>query len=122
MKYIKPHLSPELRAQITPSNRRDVRLTAAGVFFLLVSAGLMVNLWPKSDKTSPVNNKTTLPIAQSGPDAAGPEKQVLGATTESLPVGVPADSQFTQYTIKTGDTLFNISQKYNVQWDSIAQI
>jgi LysM repeat protein len=118
MKYTKPHLSPELRAQITPTNRRDMRLTAAGVFFLLVSIGLLYNLWPKKDGTLLVNNKTTPVFAQS-------EKQVLGATTqEPQPTAVAAvqSQQFTEYSVKTGDTLFNISQKYNVRWDSIAQI
>jgi LysM repeat protein len=110
MRYIKPHLSPELRAQITPSKRRDVKLTAAGVFFLVGSIMLTVNLWPKANTASVSNDKTTPTIAQS-------EKQVLGAATSEAP-----QPQFTQYTVKNGDTLFNISQQYNVRWDSIAQI
>src|SRR6185436_2934448 len=117
MKYTKPHLSPELRAQITPHSKRDVRLTLAGVFFLLISLGLVYNLWPKKDSAQ-VNNKSTLTNIQSN-------KQVLGATTQNpTPTPPPAtsDPQFTQYTVKNGDTLFNISQKYNVRWDSIAQI
>jgi LysM repeat protein len=118
MKYIKPHLSPELRAQITPQKRRDVKLTAAGVFFLLVSILLIINLWPKNSGTAPVNNKASRPLAQSAPDPAiSDEKQVLGAATHQDP-----ESQFTQYTVKNGDTLFNISQQYNLRWDSIAQI
>src|SRR5581483_9947551 len=32
------------------------------------------------------------------------------------------DPQFTQYTVKNGDTLFNISQKYNLRWDAIASL
>jgi len=117
MKYTKPHLSPELRAQITPHSRRDVRLTAAGVFFLLISAGLMYNLWPKNGVSALPNNKTTAPNTQS-------PKQVLGANTQTVPdeTIVTADPQFTEYSVKNGDTLFNISQKYNVRWDSIAQI
>jgi len=128
MKYIKPHLSPELRAQITPSTRRDVRLTAAGVFFLLGSLGLMYNLWPKTAATT-VNNKTTAPIAQSdlptgqaGLASGQAGKQVLGVTTQEQPAQTQPETQFTEYIVKNGDTLFNISQKYNVRWDSIAQI
>ncbi len=113
MKYIKPHLSPELRAQITPHSKRDVRLVSAGVFFLLISAGLFYNLWPKDyGRLSTTNNKTTQTLTQ-------PEKQVLGATTVETE---ESDQQFTEYTVKNGDTLFNISQSYNVRWDSIAQI
>ena len=115
MKYIKPHLSPELRAQITPHNKRDVKLTAAGVFFLAVSVLLTVNLWPKKSDNGTAfssNNSTLTPADQ---------KQVLGASTQTVPQADP-EPQFTQYTIKTGDTLFNISQQYNVRWDSIAQL
>lgn len=114
MKYIKPHLSAELRAQITPSKRRDVKLTAAGVFFLAASVLLTVNLWPKTNSAGViVNNNPTSAIAQS-------DKQVLGAATSEQPS--QPEPQFTEYTVKNGDTLFNISQKYNVRWDSIAQI
>jgi len=116
MKYIKPHLSPELRAQITPHSKRDVRLTLAGVFFLLISVGLLYNLWPKNGFQTQANNKSSPSITQS-------TKQVLGATTEDVATPpLAAEPQFTEYTVKNGDTLFNISQKYNVRWDSIAQI
>jgi LysM repeat protein len=120
MKYIKPHLSPELRAQITPHTRRDVRLTTAGVFFLVASVLMVVNLWPTHSQTNPLNNKASLPITQSTTDAAiSDQKQVLGVAIKQ---DTAPTTEFTQYTVKTGDTLFNISQQYNVRWDSIAQI
>jgi len=113
MKYIKPHLSPELRAQITPHKRRDVKLTAAGVFFLIASILMVINLWPRNQTNSlisaPVSNNNTQPVVD--------QKQVLGASTQEAPA-----PEFTQYTVKSGDTLFNISQKYNIRWDSIAQL
>ena len=118
MKYIKPHLSAELRAQITPSKRKDLKLATAGVFFLIASLLLLVNLWPKKSSTLSSNNKTVAGLTQTSP--ASPEtsqKQVLGTSTQA-----DATPQFTQYTVKNGDTLFNISQKYNVRWDSIAQL
>ena len=111
MKYIKPHLSPELRAQITPHTRRDVRHLVAGVFFLVVSAGLFYNLWSQRTLPPSSNNKTTAPIAQLS------DKQVLGVAEEA-----PPPPEFTEYIINSGDTLFNISQKYTIRWDSIAQI
>lgn len=118
MKYVKPHLSAELRAQITPRTRRDVRLAAAGVFFLVGSIILTINLWPKSNQADTINNKTTAPIAQSTSEPViSDQKQVLGAATHA-----DIQPQFTQYTVKAGDTLFNISQQYNIRWDSIAQI
>lgn len=115
MKYIKPHLSPELRAQITPYNRRDRRYTYAGVIFLAISLVLFVNLLPKSNKNVSFNNKPEVSLTQSI-DQEG-DKQVLGLATKekSLP-------EFTSYTVKQGDTLFNISQQYNIKWDLIAEI
>ncbi|MGE5392942.1 MAG: LysM peptidoglycan-binding domain-containing protein [Candidatus Saccharibacteria bacterium] len=123
MKYIKPHLSPELRAQITPGNRRDRRLTAAGVFFLVLSAVLAVNLVPKHNKSVSYNNRTVASISQSQKGPVIPEKQVLGASTEAQATAAPAAlEQYTSYTVKNGDTLFNISQQYGIRWDLIAQI
>lgn len=85
-------------------------MTTAGVLFLIGSVLLTINLWPSHSSSSSNNNKTTEAVTQ----------QVLGeSTTETTPA---PDSQFTQYTVKNGDTLFNISQQYNVRWDSIAQI
>ena len=111
MSYIKPHLSPELRAQITPHQRRDVKLTVAAVVFSLLSILLVINLWPtKSPALS--NNKTESPAAQSQPS-------VLGDSTTQAAQQTP---EFTQYTVKAGDTLFNISQQYDVKWDLIAQV
>ncbi|MBX4187483.1 MAG: hypothetical protein KW802_04530, partial [Candidatus Doudnabacteria bacterium] len=110
MKYIKPHLSPELRAQITPHSRRDLRFTTAGVFFLLISVGLFYNLWPKGN--SPINDKASSPLAQSATPAGLPDKQVLGAATVSDSISQTQSGQFTEYSVKNGDTLFNISQKY----------
>jgi LysM repeat protein len=116
MKYIKPHLSPELRARITPHNRRDMRMLTAGIFFLLSSLGMAYNLWPKNHNSSISNNKTSATNAQSTSQITD-QKLVLGATSEAV-----EPEQFTEYIVKIGDTLFNISTKYNVRWDSIASI
>ncbi|HYC79778.1 MAG TPA: LysM peptidoglycan-binding domain-containing protein, partial [Candidatus Binatia bacterium] len=133
MSYIKPHLSPELRAQITPQSKRDRRMTAAGVFLLAASFALAYNVWPQSDDTATtINNKLESIGAQTDSVSFGnAEKQVLGAATDSAEEAAPAavqtsqttttDEQFTSYTVKDGDTLFNISQSYNVKWDLIAQ-
>src|SRR3990167_1478523 len=115
MKYIKPHLSPELRAQITPYNRRDRKYVFAGVIFLAISTVLFVNLLPKNSSSVSYNNKTETNLAQSTPLES--EKQVLGAATKEEP-----KAEFTSYTVKNGDTLFNISQQYNIKWDLIAEI
>jgi|SRR3989344_1400724 len=121
MKYIKPHLSSELRARITPSTRREAKLTIAGVFFLAASIGLTVNVWPKHEATSLSNDTQDSEVAQSETTPISTDKQVLGEATQS-PAQAPAEEQFSEYTVKSGDTLFNISQQYNIRWDLIAQI
>jgi LysM repeat protein len=141
MQYVKPHLSPELRAQITPQAKRDRKMTAAGAFLLLGSAIMAFNVWPTGDdQTAAINSKLESIGAQTQSVSFGNmEKQVLGVATnssveaeaEEKPTPKVAqttsnttasgDDQFTSYTVKNGDTLFNISQSYNVKWDLIAQ-
>jgi LysM repeat protein len=123
MKYIKPHLSPELRAQITPSARRDVKLTAAGVFFLLASVALTINLWSRDNASLASNNTAVSTLAQSEISQISNEKAVLGESTQATaPTPSTLETAFTEYTVKSGDTLFNISQQYNIRWDLIGQI
>jgi LysM repeat protein len=125
MRSSKPHLSPELRAQITPHSRRDTKYAFAGVFFLLMSAYLTYNLWPKGSPTS--NNKAVSSFIQTG-DLAGTvnadsTQAVLGAETQTQTQTTDTtDNQFTTYNVKGGDTLFNISQQYNIRWDLIASV
>lgn len=121
MKSIKPHLSPELRAQITPHTRKDSKYAFAGVFFLMLSMLLAYNLWPKSSST---NNKAVAAFVQTQNLAqsvnTSSSKEILGASTQAQ---APAETQqFTTYIVKAGDTLFNISQKYSIKWDLIAQV
>lgn len=135
MSYIKPHLSPELRAQITPQNKRDKKMMAAGVFLLVAAAVLGYNIWPKDDgRATTINSKLeSIGTQTQGVSFGAAEKQVLGdstSTTEETPSVVPTptpapaastSNDFTSYTVKSGDTLFNISQQYGVKWDLIAQ-
>gem|GEM_PF-2867515 len=134
MPYTKPHLSPELRAQITPQNKRDRKLVAAGVFLLVGSAFLGYNFFSQEEDTSAaINSKLETIGAQTPAVGLGfGERQVLGDSTSAAEeaaaepeqvAGQPAaaNDDFTSYTVKSGDTLFNISQSYAVKWDLIAQ-
>ncbi len=132
MSYVKPHLSPELRAQIIPHTKRDKKFAAAGVFLLLVSGFLAWRLYPTKDGSSAINSRLESVGAQTPSISFGSgEKQVLGESTsateeqntpkQSAPAATSDDGQFTSYTVKSGDTLFNISQSYGVKWDLIAQ-
>jgi LysM repeat protein len=125
MKSIKPHLSPELRARITPHSRRDTKYAVAGVFFLLLSGVLSYNLWPKGNNYN--NNKAVVAFTQTVDLASAvnsdSNQAVLGAETGTSDPSTPTNSnQFTTYVVKNGDTLFNISQKYNIKWDLIASV
>jgi LysM repeat protein len=89
---------------------------------------MVINLWTKSSASSLINNKPELATLQSESEATvnrespvqGFEKQILGVSTADEPK--EAQKQFTSYVVQSGDTLFNISQQYNIQWDLIAEI
>lgn len=113
MRYIRPHLSPEIRAQIAPEARRDRRFISIGVVFLILAMVMGLNLFRKSSP-APSYNKIELAEVQSLSQL--PEKEVLGAATQET------NEEFTSYVVKNGDTLFNISQKYAIRWDLIAEL
>src|SRR5687767_8254471 len=46
-----------------------------------------------------------------------PEPQILGASDT-----VSENSVFVDYTIKKGETLFSISQQYNIEWTTLATL
>jgi LysM repeat protein len=116
-------------------------MTAAGVFLLVAASILGYNIWPKGDDTaSEINSRLELVGTQTQDVSfGGSERIVLGDSTsaqdeaDDQPVATPAPNptptptpasssdQFTSYTVKAGDTLFNISQSYGVKWDLIAQ-
>lgn len=53
----------------------------------------------------------------SGNDSSQEQPQVLGA------VDNPAqETAFTEYKVKSGDTLFTISKDYNMQWTALATL
>ncbi|MBI2356257.1 MAG: LysM peptidoglycan-binding domain-containing protein [Candidatus Doudnabacteria bacterium] len=117
MRYIRPHLSPEIRAQISPETRRDRHFIASGVVFLVLSLALTFNLFGRNS-ASPTYNKIELAQVQS--ESQFPEKQILGASTKEADEN--PKEEFTSYVVKNGDTLFNISQQYGIRWDLIAQL
>ena len=47
--------------------------------------------------------------------------QILGASDTKPPDG-QGSVQFTAYTVQKGDTLFNISQKFNISWTTMATL
>jgi membrane-bound lytic murein transglycosylase D len=92
----------------------------AGVIFLVLSVVLTINLLPKSSNR---DLSTALPESNLT-NTTEQDKQVLGLSTKEEEPTTPSQSneQFTEYTVKSGDTLFNISQEYNISWSAIAEI
>lgn len=48
-----------------------------------------------------------------------PNPQVLGDSDDQAPAN---NSGFVEYTVKSGDTIFNIGQEYKVSWTTLATL
>ncbi len=94
------HLSRSLHAQTTPYPNA-IKWLKRGIIILVIIIGLGIYAVARPAKT----NKQ-----QASP------KQILG---EQQPASVP---QYLVYKVKKGDTLFNISQRYSVSWQTLAEI
>lgn len=53
--------------------------------------------------------------------AVNSQPQVLGASDIKLPAE-PKNVQFMEYKIQKGDTLFNVSQKFNINWTTLSTL
>ncbi len=93
----KIRLSRHLHAQTTPypDARRWVKTSIAVLIFILVS-GIYLAVKPKREPLAPNAVKEILGQQEKAPD-------------------------FETYTVKKGDTLFNVSQQYQISWQTLAQ-
>jgi hypothetical protein len=96
----KIQLSPRLRYGIGRTNNGSRLLKLSGILFLFLAAGLTLNAFGLFFSN----------------DTPKQQPQVLGAQDAE-----PNESQaqFIEYTVKKGDTLFNIGQQYNVDWTTL---
>ena len=102
-------LSPRLKSGVGRNYSKNRLLKISSFVFLLLAAGLTVNsLWIVFSRT---------PSAKT--EAGAP--QVLGATDTQTSSSSPS-VQFVEYKVKKGDTLFSISQQFNIQWMTIATL
>ncbi|MCL5775370.1 MAG: LysM peptidoglycan-binding domain-containing protein [Patescibacteria group bacterium] len=102
-------LSPRLKSAVGRSYSKNRLLKISSFVFLLVAAGLTVNsLWIVFGKTSIPTTDTSAP-------------QVLGAV-DTQPQSENQEIKFEEYKVKKGDTLFNISQEFNIHWMTIATL
>jgi LysM repeat protein len=105
----KIELSPRLKLGIGRGYSQNQILKFSAIICLVLALALTVNAFRLvlKDKN------------QTGGNSGNP--QVLDATDVKQP-GSQSGVQFTAYTVQKGDTLFNISQKFNVDWTTVAAL
>ncbi len=96
----KVKLSPRLELGVGRNRRSGNLLKYSSFIFLVISAVLALRAGY---------------MVLNHSSSANP--QVLGAADT-----VSDKSSFKDYTIKKGDTLFSISQKYNIEWTTLATL
>lgn len=99
-------LSPRLKFGVGRGYTQNQILKIAAVVCLVLAAGLTVNALLLISKNH--NDKQSAP-------------QVLGES-DVKPTNSQDAVQFTNYTVQKGDTLFNIAQKYNISWTTLATL
>lgn len=95
-------LSPRLSLSVGRAYSKNRILKISGIICLLLAAGLTLNA-------------IGLIVGKSQKPAL--EGEVLG--TVDVKDKKPA---FLEYEVKKGDTLFNLSQKYNISWVTLANL
>jgi hypothetical protein len=102
-------LSPRLKLGIGRGYSQNQILKFSAIVCLVLALVLTVNAFRLVIKDK----------NQAGGASQNP--QVLGATDVKQPQNQNA-VQFTAYTVQQGDTLFNISQKFNIDWTTLATL
>jgi LysM repeat protein len=102
-------LSPRLKLGVGRGYTKNKILKYGAAVCLLVAVGLTFN---------------ALKILFGKPAGSGAASvpQVLGASDTRAAATGTATAAFTQYTVQKNDTLFDISQKYNIDWATLATL
>lgn len=95
-------LSERLRLGVGRSFPKNRMLKIAGILCLLVAVGLTINA------ISLITKKSNSSLTQG---------EVLGVQDINSP-----KTEFMEYKVQKGDTLFNLSQKYNISWITLANL
>lgn len=102
-------LAPRLKYAVGRGYSQNQILKVAATICLILAAGLTVNA-------------VRLIVSHPSSNAVfAPAPQVLGATDVKTPAAA-ANMQFAEYKVQKGDTLFNISQKFNINWTTLATL
>ena len=102
-------LSPRLRLGVGRGYSQNQILKLSAVLCLIIALILTANAIRLviGNKNQPSNN--------------GANPQVLGAS-DLQTAGKTGQIQFVSYTVQKGDTLFDISQKFNISWNTVATL
>lgn len=102
-------LSPQLKLGVGRTYSSNQILKFSAIICLILALGLAANavrlIW---------SNNTNNQANDLSP-------QVLGVS-DSKSSETPGTVQFIQYQVKSGDTLFNISQKLKIDWTTLATL
>ena len=101
-------LSPRLKLGVGRGYSQNQILKFAAIICLFLALGLTANA-------------VRLLVTSKNQPAASSAPQVLGATDVKGEENA-GSIEFTNYTVQKGDTLFNISQKYNISWTTLATL
>lgn len=102
-------LSPKLKLGVGRGTLKNKLFKIGTVVFFLAALTLTVNA-----------GYLLLRGKQDSSPAAQP--QVLGATDANVEPTTSDVQPYKNYTVQKGDTLFNISQKINVPWTTLAEL
>ena len=102
-------LSPRLKSGVGRGYSQNQILKFAAVVCLVLAVLLTVNAVRLMLKSK----------GQVAADTSAPA--VLGAS-DSQPANAGQTVQFTDYAVQKGDTLFNIAQKFNISWQTLATL
>jgi LysM repeat protein len=107
-------LSEHLQMGIAAPRSQSTFFKTGGVIFLVLSLAIVANIFYQLHGTH--SSSSNHPAASSSQNSNNQAtQQVLGAYSQSN-----SQMQTTVYTVQKGDTLFNIAQTHNLDWQVIA--
>ncbi len=106
------NLSPKLKLGVGRGFSPNKLLKISSTLFLLLALGLTANsarlIWQHQAQAK---------------NQSSPEPRVLGASDTAAKQAEKSNYfEFEEYKIKNGDTLFNVSQRYNISWTTLATL
>ncbi len=96
-------LSPKLKLGVGRASNKAKVLKLTGVFLLIIAGVLFAH---------------AIQLVTSNKSKG----QVLGASDTRSASSDSGQLQFVEYKVQKGDTLFNISQQFNVPWNTLATL